>query len=186
LAQDPTFFSEHWGDIASVVGVGISIVGFIITIINVRRSKNAAQRAEEAALEVRKAISQADVIMELSVVVTTMEEIKRLHRASEWPILLDRYAYLKRTLVSVRSSLMGLSEEYQAFLQSAIQHFSDIERRVERALAAKGTMPSISALNEIVSKQADNMNEILATIRQDIGVDHHGTTKDRVANPTSI
>lgn len=44
------------GDLASLAGVAISIVGFVVTVWNVRRSKSAAERAEAAANEARQAM----------------------------------------------------------------------------------------------------------------------------------
>ena len=50
------------GDIASVLGLLVALVGFAITIWNVRASKAAAIRAEEAANEARRAIRFFDVV----------------------------------------------------------------------------------------------------------------------------
>jgi hypothetical protein len=174
----PSFLSEHWGDLASVVGVVISIVGFVITIINVAKSKRAAQRAEEAAIDVRESIFRSDTLLELSAALTMMEEIKRLHRANAWNILPDRYSSLKRHLVSIRTSNPKLPDEHQAALQGAIQHFGDMEKRVEKTLSAKASSPNIATLNEIVSTQVDKVNEILAAFRQEIGVEQYGRSKN--------
>lgn len=169
----PSFISEHWGDIASVAGVIISIIGFIATIINVARSKRAAQRAEEAAIDARESILRSDTLMELSTALTMMDEIKRLHRATAWNLLPDRYSLLKRHLVSIRTSNPQFIDAHQAALQSAIQHFSTMEKRVEKTLAGRVTPPNIATLNEIVSAQIDKVNEILAVFRQEIGMEQY-------------
>lgn len=181
MVQSPTFFENHWGDIASVIGVIISIIGFIFTIVGVRRSKNAAQRAEEAARDVQKVIFRSDIIMDLSAAVTIMDEIKRLHRVPAWVILPDRYSTLKRILVNINSSNSNLSKEHKTALQSAIQQFTDIERKVERALASESPYPNVAAINDIVSTQADKIGEVLATIRQDVGIINHGTSENKAA-----
>jgi hypothetical protein len=169
-----SFLSEHWGDIASVAGVVISIVGFVVTIINVARSKRAAQRAEEAANAARESIMRSDTLVELSTALSMMDELKRLHRANAWSILPDRYALLKRHLVSIRTANPQFTDDHQSVLQSAIQHFSDMEKRVEKTLTSRVNAPNIATLNEIVSIQIDRINEILAVFRQEIGRVDHG------------
>ena len=170
----PSFFEEHWGDIASVVGLIISIVGFIVTIRNVKRSKTAAQRAEEAATQTRDAIIRAETIIDFSAALTIMDEIKRLHRAGAWNYLPDRYSTLRKMLISIRTANITLSVQHQTALQGAIQHFSNIERRIERALISNSAKPDAAKLNAIVSTQIDKLSEVLTAIRQQIGVDHNG------------
>jgi hypothetical protein len=157
-----------------VAGVLISIVGFAVTIISVLASKKAAQRAGDAALEVRDKFLRTDTIMELSGAIAIMEEIKRMHRLDIWSLLPDRYSSVKRLLVTIRSSHAILSPEHRAVLLGAIQHFSDIEKKVERALASKSTPSNVAKLNEIVSLQLDHINEILAALRQEIGTKKNG------------
>ena len=68
------------GDLASIAGLVIALVGFAITIWNVLASKKAAQRAEQAALDARRAIGFFDAVTELSAAISVLEEIRRLHR----------------------------------------------------------------------------------------------------------
>lgn len=121
--------TERWGDLANVAGLFISIVGFIATIIAVLSSKSAAQRAEAAAKEVKKAIVRSDTIMELAAVITIMEEIKRLHRVNAWPILPDRYSSVKQLLISIRASSPNIPTEHREALLSAVQHSLQWKRR---------------------------------------------------------
>jgi len=166
---------DHWGDLASVAGALISIVGFIVTIIAVLFSRSAAQRAEAAAREVKAEIVRSDTIMELSAVITIMEEIKRLHRVNAWAILPDRYSSVKRLLISIRASSPSIPTEHRESLLAAVQHFSTMEKQVERFLASPiGTAPNQAKLNEVVSLQLDRVNDTLGAIRQQIGIEPYG------------
>jgi ERCC4-type nuclease len=175
LQDYPTFVTEHWGDIASVVGVGISLVGFGITIWGVLRSKKAAQRAEEAAHDVKTQIFRTDTIEDLAAAITTMEEIKRLHRVNNaWPILPDRYSSVRRLLISIRTFSPYISEEQKESLLASVQHFSDMEKKVEKYLAnSEQQPPNAARLNEIVSLQLDRVNDTLFALRQQIGIERH-------------
>jgi len=174
LEDNPSFLSQHWGDIASVAGAVISVVGFIVTIIAVIRSKNAAQRAEGAAREVKTEIVRAGLIMELSAAITKMEEIKRLHRVEAWALLPDRYSSLKGLLISIRASSPNISNQHKESLLAAVQQFSRMEKKVERFLENSIESPSPAKLNEVVSLQLDRVNDTLAAIKQQIGIEHYG------------
>jgi hypothetical protein len=174
LDQMITFLDQHWGDIASVLGVLVSLVGFGITIWGVLRSKSAAQKAQEEVARVRETMLRLDTVMQFSEAITIMDEIKRLHRASAWVMLPDRYSALKRILISIRTLDFDINDDRKTVLQSAIQHFSDIEKKVEKSLATQSNLPNVARLNEIVSIQLDKLNEVLASIRQEIGVNEDG------------
>jgi hypothetical protein len=93
---------NHIGDLASLAGVIISFIGFVVTVWNVRRSKSAAERAEVAANEARRVIRFYETVSEFSAAIAIMEELKRLHRLGATDVLLDRYAALRKALITVR------------------------------------------------------------------------------------
>ena len=72
--------SNSVGDVASLVGVCISLIGFAVTLWNVRRSRTAAQRAEEAARKTRRSIRILESVYDFAAAISMLEEIKRLHR----------------------------------------------------------------------------------------------------------
>ena len=55
-------FSDPWGNLASVFGLVISIVGFFFTIWGVIAAKNAAQRAEEAANNAKRRMLKSQAV----------------------------------------------------------------------------------------------------------------------------
>jgi hypothetical protein len=96
--------NKQLGDLASIIGVFISIIGFIVTIFNVLRSKSAAKQAEQAALKIREDIKRIDIVAEISAAKGAIDEIKRLQRQEAWEILPDRYSALRTLLISIKSS----------------------------------------------------------------------------------
>lgn len=157
------------GDLASIVGLLVAIIGFCVTIISVVRSKKAAERAEDAALQVRQDIAHFETVVDFAAALSSIDEIKRLNREGAWRVLPDRYAALRKALISIRKANPGLSSQHQTHLQSAIQHCSLMEGQVERALEAQSAPPRFTKLNEILSQQADHLNEILVEIKMKIG-----------------
>jgi hypothetical protein len=153
------------GDIASVLGLLVALVGFAITIWNVRASKAAAIRAEKAANQARRAIRFFDVVAEISTAIAAMEEIRRLHRDAAWPILPDRYNVLRKSLISIRRSGIDLSEEQQTLLQAAIKFLADIERRVDGALEQGQPPERFARWNQATSTHIMELHGLLMELK---------------------
>lgn len=161
--------STNLGDISSVFGVIITIVGFVFTLINVLRSKNAAIEAQRLTSKVREDIYKFDIISSIASAISTMEEIRRLHRQSAWEILPDRYSSIKRSLITIKKSEVELSKDHEKSIQGAITNFSSIEKQIESALFLKKAPDNIDKLNSLISKQIDILQEIFEEIRNRIG-----------------
>lgn len=157
------------GDWASVVGVVIAVIGFIITIWGVWRSKNAAQEAKTAADKVRADMLRANTVGEFASALSEMEEVKTLHRQSLWALLPQHYSALRKSLILIKGSNPDLSDEQRAVLQGAIQYLASIERQVEKSTAGGGQPLNVPKLNALVSSQIDKLHEVLVEIRNRIG-----------------
>lgn len=153
---------NHIGDISSFLGVLIVIVGFWITIKNVSRAKQISQK-------VREDIAKVNTIEEFSAALMTMNEIKTLNREGNYSILPDKCSALRKSLISIRKTTPNLSEIHKESLQSAILHFADIEKKIERYLANNAMPIDVPRINQLISKQVDNLNEMLIEIKSMIG-----------------
>src|ERR1035441_1033775 len=90
------FFAENWGSIATVLG-------FVVTIWTLVRTKTAAVAARQAAEATKAQLSRVDTMTEFSSAIAIMDEIKRLHRVRAWELLPDRYSILRRLLASIQT-----------------------------------------------------------------------------------
>ncbi len=84
-------------------------------------------------------------------------------------MLPERYSMLRRTLIAIRSTTPRLTDKQGAVLQGAIQHFSLLEEKVERALKGGKPLPDSTRLNKIVSMQADQLGEVLGALKLELG-----------------
>ena len=123
------YFYKHWGDLASVAGVAL-------TVWFAWMAKTAAEQARDAADQVREQLSRFDTIAELSAAITIIEEIMRLQRTQAWEvvwdIVLDRYGTLLSRLSRSREGT-GLTETHRAAIQNAILRFRIMVEGIERA-----------------------------------------------------
>jgi hypothetical protein len=156
------------GDLASLAGVLIALVGFAITIWNVKASKAAALRAEDAANEARRAIRFFDVVAEVSSAIAAMEEIRRLHRGRAWPALPDRYSTLRKSLITIKCS-SDLTEEQQARIQGAIKYLADLERRVESGLDQNQPPDRVARWNQLASDHIMELHSLLLELKEKAG-----------------
>ena len=153
------------GDLASIVGVAISIVGFVLTVWGVLKSRKAAERAEAAATAARDSIRIFDTTVDFASAITTLEELRRAHRAGQWPILPDRYAAVRKLLINVRASNPGLSEQQNKVIQQSLANLAVLEQTVERGLVAKSDPANPAKLNQILSQDIDELVAIFAELK---------------------
>jgi hypothetical protein len=156
---------SYLADVATLVGLGVTIVGFVVTIINVLKSKSAAERAERAAQEARSNLLRVDSIALISSIIAGLEDVKRLHRSGSWQGMPERYGVQRRMLISVRAGNLTLRDAQKTTLQSAIQQLSAMEKQIEEHLANPGNAPDIANLNGIISKQADKLTQLLTELK---------------------
>ena len=153
------------GDIASVLGVLIALVGFGVTIMNVIESKRAADRAESAANQTLERVRYVDTVENLSKAIAIIAEIQRLNRAKEWKVLLDRHLELRSILTEIRGSTPQLNDYHRAVIQSGIAHSSSMSNKIEIALGEIDQEPNVPQMNKILSKQVEKFGDILVEMR---------------------
>ncbi len=78
------YVKEHYGDIASVVGLVISILGFGVTIFGVRKAKQAAEGARQAAREAVLKIKSQILSNELEAAIRLVRGIEKHCREKKW------------------------------------------------------------------------------------------------------
>ncbi len=96
------------GDIASILGLLVTVAGFGATLYQVKQSRLAAERSLTASEQSRIAAEQArDRVLELNALngldaaVVVLQDIRRLHRMKAWEALPDRYTSL---MIDLRQS----------------------------------------------------------------------------------
>jgi hypothetical protein len=156
------------GDLSGVMGIFISLIGFAVTLIGVVKSKSAAQRAEAAARATRDSINLLTTVVDFTFAISALEEIKRLHRAGQWVLLPDRYAALRKILVSLRNATVMLSNEQQASLQNALTNLYATETAVERALES-GVALKAAKFNVVMSRDIDALLAALVELQNKHG-----------------
>jgi len=155
------------GDLASLLALLITIVGFGLALWRIWRSEKASELARRAAESVREQILQMSAVQSLDDVIRTLEDIRRLHRLQAWPVLPDRYTWLKRELMAIRGRTPNLTNEQRSTIQGTIFQVSTIERDVETAMTGADA-PAVNRINDIISQQIDELTSLLVELQKEI------------------
>ena len=76
-------------DVASLVGLAITFVGFAATIWNVRKTKRAAEEARRTAGETLRRLAAQVLTSEIAAAVLTVSNIEVACREQQWPTALE-------------------------------------------------------------------------------------------------
>jgi hypothetical protein len=155
------------GDLSGVLGIFISLIGFAVTLIGVWRAAAAAEAARTAARAAKESITLLQTVVDFSLAISTLEAIKREHRLEQWALLPDRYAYIRKILITLRHSGVTMTDSQKGIVQNAIVNLSDIERTVERALAVGAAARLKTAkFNGLIANDIDQLQTVFVSLKE--------------------
>jgi len=160
------------GDIASVAGFLLSVIGFIFTISISLRAKRAAEKARDAAEEALNGFAKFDAAAEVSLAVSTISEIKRMQRQSgSLPLLLERYSSLRVTLIRIRGTIPSSDTSKHTTLQRAVVTLRGCEELVEDASRSQDPTAAqrLVRINRSLNRLMDDLQAILTELRRQAG-----------------
>ncbi len=150
------FIYKRWGDLASLLGLAL-------TIWFAWRAKSASEQARDAARQAGERIFTLDTVAALAAALVTLEEIKALNRVRQWDLVVVRYGTLRRMLVAIQS---GLAKTQRDEIEKAIGHFRIMEGKLERAIARRDFGQIDAARhNRVVADQIDRLILIMNSIK---------------------
>ncbi len=118
------FVSRHWGDLASVLGLAL-------TIWVAWRAKNASEQARDAALAVKQRMAAVDTAAELSSAIAILHDITRLQRTQAWEIIWNIVLDTLRSHLVRSKEAPWLSEKHRMELRLALEEFRIIVGEIE-------------------------------------------------------
>ncbi len=96
-----------------------------------------------------------------------LDEAKRLNRAKEWKVLLDRLSDIKKILITINIENKILNDDQAKKIQSSVTQVTSMENVLEKALS-EGLEPSDPAqIAKTISKQIQKIYTVLIEVKQD-------------------
>ncbi len=155
--------TNHLGDFASIAAVFITMIGFIITITNVIKSKNTVTK-------VRQDISKIDITSHLSSTIAIIDEIIRLQRESAWSVVQDRYGQVRRSILEIKMIDLPQVKSSLPNLQDSLTQIKSIEQILIKCKLSNAELePKLPRIHHILSKTSDSLTELLHSIKGEIG-----------------
>jgi len=146
------------GDIASVVALIVTLIGFAATFYQATQSRKAAEQARDQVLNL-------NALVGIDAAIKVLEDIRRLHRLEAWAALPDRYTSLMMDLRSIRTRTPSLSDEHRRELQRVVAQLAVMERQIERIVNGRATA-EIVKLNDTVTRQINRLADLLVDLEK--------------------
>jgi phosphoglycerate-specific signal transduction histidine kinase len=143
------------------------IAGFGLTFWRIAKLERASEKARRAADRLHEQILKMNAVYELRGAIATMDDMRRLPHLAPAPLMPEKYASLKQDLIAIRGRISDLTDRQRSAIQGAIQQISNVEEQVHNAIAS-GNAPALHRINEIISKQVDQLGGLLAELKNQI------------------
>jgi hypothetical protein len=130
------YLREHYGDIASVVGLVVSLVGFVATIIGVRKAKRAAEEARRASREAVARIKSQLLSDGIEVSIRLFREVDRACRARNWEVAADQCDEARDRLARFLNDDRLLDDE-TAIIQASVEFLGNFLPYIDKMRSAK-------------------------------------------------
>ena len=154
---------------ASIIGVFISLIGFIVLILKVIRMKSAAKNTQNAVIAVTKDIKRIDTVSDLTAALTEMDEIKTMHLRKEFNELPKQYSKLRKKLITIRKVYPNITNQESTEIQKAILLFKQMENELIVYLYKNETPEGITTQYKRVNTLIDDLHAMLISIKNQIG-----------------
>ncbi len=158
------FLQDSWGDLTSILGVGVSAVGLVWAIREARGARSAAQAAERATHATTDRIGRNLAVVDLERAVALIQRLKLLHRDSRWDAALEQYQALRWMLSSILSRHTDLEVDRRTRLAEARNQVSIMEQSVERRAALNVTPDNRVRFNRQLNKIQTELEEMASTL----------------------
>ena len=133
-------FAAEYGNQASVLGTALTLIGFIFTLWQIRKTRSAAEQAQSMAREAIDKVSTRLFVGQVSNGVRLSNELTTACRIDQWERAIDRCEQLRLLLASLVEDT-NLTSNENNYMVIAIDDLSLILRRLEETAKGKKTAP---------------------------------------------
>ncbi|MCT4577834.1 hypothetical protein [Donghicola sp.] len=174
ISSSGSWLIENWGNLSSLVGLVVSLVGLGITIYLSWRAKTAAEASQLAAERTRSKLAHVDLIADLHQAGSFIDDLKTRVHAGSYEVISDK-SHIVRTLVGpiaqgrdlaitedLKNRLSELNSQMKLLGRIANVCATDREKAMEKA-------KTLSMLDD----QKESLAVALAEVKRLLG-DHDG------------
>ena len=161
------FLADHWGDLSSVAGVIVSLIGLTWAVVAARDARSAAQAAEEATNETKDSIGRHLLAIELERAINLIQRLKLLHSASRLEASLEQYQALRAMISAIVARYPKDESGFRERLSNARESISAMEEYVEARVRQGLKADDVIVLNQQLNALQSVLEDMSSAI--DIG-----------------
>jgi len=156
-----SFLEKH----SNGVSIILSIVGFAIVWLQLRKTAGAAEAAARASKAAIEAIGHADTISDVSAVQAGLREVQVALRGKRYEAALLRAQVLRESLARLRSRKGFEGDERQGRIQKVITDLRILQDKMERVLEDSSGEFSAAVANKTLADAATEMSSFIEELR---------------------
>lgn len=158
------FWSTSWGDVATVVGIIVSLGAIVWAIKEARGARSASQAAETAASETRDQIQRHLQTVDLQRAIGLIERIKTLHDSDRWEAAREHYQALRAMISDVIARFPEDQTEVRDKLAAARTVIRDTENFARERIGGIIADQDRSRLNQSLNDIQSDLEELASVI----------------------
>jgi hypothetical protein len=139
-----------WGLILGVAGIGLTLIGFIISILQIRQAKSAAQSAADAVNTVQVRVSRYDAAVDLAEAKASLQNARHYANLDAWPQFVTCYEIASEALGRVALQASVTEIKVAEDIRKARSRISRVCNSIEKYLEGAGPVPKKSDLNKAI------------------------------------
>ena len=159
------FWSSTWGDVATVVGIFISLGGLAWAITEARGARSASEAAKVAASDTRDQIARHLQTVDLQRTIGLIQRIKTLHDNDRWEASGEHYQPLREILSAIIARCPVEQASVREKLATARTIVGDMEILVRRRVSRPEPVPhrERSRLNQSLNDMQSDLEELASS-----------------------
>jgi hypothetical protein len=139
-----------WGFWAGIVGLVLTIVGFGVTIVQLHKTRSAADAAKAEAKRLQQSIAKYDYVNEATRASTALVNARNYVKSGLWSFVPDSYETVRGSLEALKSettdaNLIAKIEDVCRFIQNLCDR---VERDIQNEVSTVSIAKTISVIRE--------------------------------------
>lgn len=145
----------------SIFGSLLSLIGVIIAIVQIRKTRRAAEAAKDASLQAQRTISRNLLLSDVPTCTRNLEQIKQFVRDEKYESSQLRIGDLILELIQIQEILKSSNQVYQFEFEEILSQLSIIRENFEKKLAKSSVKIDAVQVNSQLSKISDDLNKLI-------------------------
>ncbi|MBO9526385.1 MAG: hypothetical protein J7517_09695 [Sphingobium yanoikuyae] len=171
---DWPFQSAHQGDVAGygfwlgVAGFAVSLIGFCVTIYQLRKTRSAADAAKQEAIRIEKTLLKYELANETVKGMAALDTARKYVRSDLWMHVTDSYETVRNALLALKSEFEELTENQNQQIDNACNYIQNTCARIERGIHNNGPKVDKAKLISVMAEHAILLSDLNRMIQKGV------------------